>query len=133
MGTTLVKTNGTPKTIADLTSIGEFGVESTDLDTTTLDSPNGYKESIAGMKDAGEITLSGIVKSPDNVEDLLGFAESQALHTWRVMWPDGDKVDFSAYVRSLKFGESTVDGLRTFSSTLRISGKPVLTVSGVSA
>lgn len=134
IGTSLVKTNGTPKTIADLTSIGELGIESGEIDVTTLDSPNNYKEFIAGFKDAGEISLAGIIKSTDNLEDMLAFAEAQSLNTWRITFPDGSKWDFSGFVKMFKTAEITVEGVITFTGSIRISGKPVLTIfGGVSA
>jgi predicted secreted protein len=130
IGTSLVKTNGTPKTIADLTSIGAFGIESGEIDVTTLDSSSSYKEFIAGFKDAGEIALKGYVKSPDNFEDMLGYAEAQTIHSWRIQFPSGAKWDFQGFIKSWKQAESTVDGVEGFEGSLRITGKPTYTVSG---
>ena len=48
MGTTLTKTKSGNEQedlkLANLTSIGEIGVESEEIDATDLDSPNNYKE-----------------------------------------------------------------------------------------
>ena len=136
LGVTLTKTSGTPvRVIADLTSIGEFGVESDEIDVTTLDSTGGYKEYIPGMKDAGEVSIAGIIKSPDSYEDMQALADSQQLNTWRIQFPSGAKWDFTAFVKSMKEGESTVDGVRGFTGSLRISGKPIYSAAslGVSA
>jgi len=131
MGTTLKKiksgTEATDTTIANLTSIGEIGVESEEIDATDLDSPNNYKEFIAGSKDAGEVSLAGNIKNETNVEKMLALAESQSLEDWEVAYPSGAKWTFKAFVKSFKDGEKTVDGLATFSATLRISGKPTYT------
>ena len=131
MGTTLKKiksgTEATDTTIANLTSIGEIGVESEEIDATDLDSPNNYKEFIAGSKDAGEVSLAGNIKNETNVEKMLALAESQSLEDWEVAYPSGAKWNFKAFVKSFKDGEKTVDGLATFSATLRISGKPTYT------
>lgn len=133
MGTTLTKKQSGDETedlkIANLTSIGEIGVESEEIDATDLDSPNNYKEFIAGSKDAGEVSLAGNIKDEANVEKMLALAESQSVEEWTVAYPSGAKWVFSAFVKSFKDGEKTTDGLATFTATLRISGKPVYTKS----
>lgn len=133
MGTTLTKTKSGSETedlrIANLTSIGEIGVESEEIDTTDLDSPNNYKEFIAGSKDAGEVSLAGNIKDESNVEKMLALAESQSVEEWTVEYPSGATWTFRAFVKSFKDGEKTTDGLATFTATLRVSGKPVYTKS----
>ena len=133
MGTTLNKTkSGSEQSdlkIANLTSIGEIGVESEEIDATDLDSPDNYKEFIAGSKDAGEVSLAGNIKDESNVEKMLALAESQSVEEWTVNYPSGAKWVFKAFVKSFKDGEKTTDGLATFTATLRISGKPVYTKS----
>ena len=99
-------------TIANLTSIGEIGVESEEIDTTDLDSPDNYKEFIAGSKDAGEVSLAGNIKDESNVEKMLALAESQSVEKWEVTYPSGAKWTFSAFVKSFKDGEKTTDGLQ---------------------
>lgn len=131
MGTTLTKTKSGDETvdlkIANLTSIGEIGVESDEIDATDLDSPDDYKESIAGLKDAGEVSIAGNIKEESNVEKMLALAESRSIEEWTVKYPSGAKWVFKAYVKSFKDGEKNTDGLATFTGTLRISGKPVYT------
>lgn len=133
MGTTLTKIKSGDEDadlkIANLTSIGEIGVESEEIDATDLDSPNNYKEFIAGSKDAGEVSLAGNIKDEANVEKMLALAESQSVEKWTVAYPTGAKWVFNAFVKSFKDGEKTTDGLATFTATLRVSGKPVYTKS----
>ena len=133
MGTTLSKTKSGDETedlrIANLTSIGEIGVESEEIDATDLDSPDNYKEFIAGSKDAGEVSLAGNIKDESNVEKMLALAESQSVEEWTVTYPSKATWKFKAFVKSFKDGEKTTDGLATFTATLRISGKPVYTKS----
>lgn len=131
MGTTLTKKQSGSETtdlkIANLTSIGEIGVESEEIDATDLDSPNGYKEFIAGAKDAGEVSLAGNIKDEASVEAMLSLAESQSIEEWEVKYPSGATWTFSGFVKSFKDGEKTPDGLATFSAAIRISGKPTYT------
>lgn len=127
LGTTLKKTSGTAMTVASLTSIGEIGIESDEIDVTTLDSTGGYKEFIAGFKDAGEVSLAGFVKSEDNMQAMLALAEAQSLETWEIEFPSGSKWTFTGFVKSWKESESTVEGVRGFSGSIRISGQPTYT------
>ena len=131
MGTTLTKMKSGSESadlkIANLTSIGEIGVESEEIDATDLDSPNNYKEFIAGSKDAGEVSLAGNIKDEANVEKMLALAESQSIEEWTVEYPSGAKWTFNGFVKSFKDGEKTPDGLATFSASIRISGKPTYT------
>jgi predicted secreted protein len=131
LGTTLTKTMSGSEiadlVIADLTSIGEVGLESDEVDVTTLDSTGGYKEFIAGFKDAGEVSLEGIIKSEDAMEDMLALAESQAVEEWTVETPNGSTWVFDGFVKSFKEGEATVEGVRTFTGSIRISGQPAYT------
>ena len=133
MGTTLKKVKSGSEAedtvIANLTSIGEIGVESEEIDATDLDSPENYKEFIPGSKDAGEVALAGNIKDETNVEKMLALAESQSIESWEVAYPSGAKWTFSAFVKSFKDGEKTPDGLASFSASLRISGKPTYTKS----
>ncbi len=133
MGTTLTKGKSGDELedlkIANLTSIGEIGVESEEIDATDLDSPDNYKEFIAGSKDAGEVSIAGNIKDESNVEKMLALAESQSIEKWTVTYPSGAKWVFNAFVKSFKDGEKTTDGLATFTASLRISGKPVYTKS----
>ena len=133
MGTTLTKGKSGDELedlkIANLTSIGEIGVESEEIDATDLDSPDNYKEFIAGSKDAGEVSIAGNIKDESNVEKMLALAESQSIEKWTVTYTSGAKWVFNAFVKSFKDGEKTTDGLATFTASLRISGKPVYTKS----
>lgn len=129
MGTTLTKKQSGNETgdlkIANLTSIGEIGVESEEIDATDHDSPDNYKEFIPGTKDAGEVSLAGNIKDESNVEKMLALAESQSMEDWIVTYPSGATWTFKGFLKSFKDGEKTPDGLATFSATIRISGKPV--------
>lgn len=133
MGTTLTKTMSGSETedlvVANLTSIGEIGLESEEIDTTDLDSPNDFKEFIAGSKDAGEVGIGGNIKTEANVETMLALANSRSVEEWTVTYPSGATWVFNAFVKSFKDGEKTVEGLATFSATLRVTGAPVYTAS----
>jgi len=134
MGTKLYHVDGeTEAPIADLTSIGEIGVESDEIDVTTLDSTGGFKEYIAGFLDAGEVPLAGKIKSESNMEDMLALALAQTVESWKVEFPGGSTWEFEGFVKSWKEGESTVEGVREFNGSLRITGAPDYTAATPSA
>jgi predicted secreted protein len=137
LGTTLTKTKSGSESadtlIGNLTSIGEIGIESDEIDVTTLDSTGGYKEFIAGFKDAGEVSLAGIIKSETAFNAMVVLAGSQAIEEWTIETPSGSTWEFDAFVKSFKESEATVDGVRGFSGSLRVSGEPTYTSVVVSA
>ena len=49
------------------------------------------------------------------------------MQEWIVTYPSGAKWQFKGFIKSFKDGEKTVDGLATFSATIRVSGKPTFT------
>ena len=136
LGTTLTKkksgSESTDLVISGLTSIGEVGVESDEIDVTTLSSTGGFKEFIAGFKDAGEVSLAGYISDEKQVEALLTLASSQSIEKWTITTPNGATWKFDAFVKSFKESEATIDGVRGFSASLRISGEPVYTEASTS-
>ena len=137
LGTSLTKTKSgaeaTDTVIGNLTSIGEIGIESDEIDVTTLDSSGGYKEFIAGFKDAGEVSLAGILATEVAFNAMVVLAGSQAEEEWTIESDTGSTWVFDAFVKTFKEGEATVDGVREFTGSLRISGAPVYTSFGASA
>ena len=112
-------------TIGALTSIGEISPDSEELDATTLDSTDGYREFLQGFKDSGEVTLSGYYKKTDPGQQELitgygtGYVEDVA-----IAFPDpAGGATFKAYVKSFTLGAADVDGIVGFGATLRISGE----------
>ena len=136
MGTSLTKIKKGDEqsnwVVGSLTSIGEIGVEISEIDITTLDSPDGTKEFMAGDIDAGDCTIAGTIKKKNDeqtVSKMMALIASGSTEKWEVTFPSGAKWAFSAFVKAFKTTEETTDGLIGFSGTLRISGLPVYTPS----
>ena len=125
-------TNGTPvwEQIANLTTIGEIGLESEEIDVTTLDSANDFKEYIGGAKDGGSIDLEGNIVTDAGLTKLYALANSRAIKKFKIEYPKKGTEATAAnwlvagYISSCKDGEKTVDGLLTFSAGIRVSGAP---------
>lgn len=113
--------------LAKLTNIGEIKIETDDIDVTTLDSTGGYKEYIPGFKDAGEVSIEGVITEDSPMETLLGLVSSQKTVNWEIV-PNGvtkgEGWKFSGYIKSFGESEASTDGVRKFTASIRISGEP---------
>lgn len=121
--------------IAELTEIGGVDMSADTIDSTTLDNADGYRTFIQGLKDAGEVSLSGYFNPNDTngqkaVYDLFN---SGVLTAFSIIFPAimGAEWDFNGIVTGFKTGANTEDGI-PFEATIKISGKPSLglTASG---
>ena len=126
---TLVKAGAEPTDtlLAHLTSIGESGGEHEEVDVTTLDSPGGAKEFIAGATDYGSFDVVGNVLDGVQPKAMYDLFKSREVRDWKVATPAGTLLEVEAYISAFKFGEKTVDGLDSFTMTLRVSGEPTYT------
>jgi predicted secreted protein len=83
---TLVKAGAEPTdtVLAALTSIGETGGEHEEVDVTTLDSPGGAKEFIAGATDYGSFDVVGNVIDGEQQSQLYTLFKSRAVREWQI-------------------------------------------------
>ena len=127
-GTTLSR-NGHP--VSELTRIGSPSITVETIDVTNHQSPDGYKEFIAGLMDAGEVPIEGNFISGDTngqiglVNDLNG----KVIQDYAITFPDATTWTFKALVTAFQTGEADVNGKLSFSATLKVSGKPTLGIS----
>ncbi|WP_195990007.1 phage tail tube protein [Clostridium sp. D53t1_180928_C8] len=119
--------------VGGLTEIGGIELSADTLDTTTLDSDGGYRQFIGGFKDAGEVSLSGYLEitSTDGQKKMYDAFESGAEQNFAIEFPEsiGAKWTFKGIVTGFSTGAS-LDDLISFGSTIKVSGKPTLTVKG---
>ncbi len=131
MGTTLTMKKAGDETedtlIAHLTSIGEVNGEREEIDVTTLDSPNGAKEFIAGVVDFGSFDIAGNIIDGVQVAALYDVFNGQENRDFEIVTPSGTKLALNGYFSAFGFGEKTTDGLDTFKATVRVSGAPTYT------
>lgn len=124
MGTTLRCTADNAETvIGTLRSISEIRLDSEMLDTTTLDSEDGFRTCAQGVRDAGEITVEGYLDSASAGQPLLRTLYlSGAAADFSVCFPDGQKALFTAFVKTVWLGGAQVDEPTGFGAVLRVSG-----------
>lgn len=131
IGTTLTKKKSGSEIadwlIGSLLSIGEIKLEIGEEEITTLDSPDRAKEFMPGDLDAGECTITGLIKKEDDeqtVAKFMGMIEGSKVEEWTVTFPSGATWNFDAFVKSFGTNEASVDGKVEYSGSLRITGKP---------
>ena len=119
--------------VGSLTSIGGVSASADTIDVSTLDNENGYKEFVAGLKDGGEVSLSGYFDYADAGQKALYAAfESGEAADCVITFPTAmaAKWTFSGVVTAIETG-AELEGAISFSCTVKVSGKPTLAaVSG---
>lgn len=113
--------------IGGLTSIGDLAPTADEIDVTTLDSPDGYKEFLQGLKDSGELPIAGhhIAADVGQVGIRAGFASGD-VDAVVITFPDNSTASFNAWVKSHRIGGAEVAGAVGFGATLRITGAIVI-------
>ncbi len=119
-------------TIASLTEIGEIGIgEGDDIDITTHQSPDGFREYARGLVDAGEISftgnweaaasqqlpVTGILSGPTSTLAYYKVVFPASLGTWTAR----------GYWKTFKINPQ-LDDTMEFSGSVKISGKPAFVV-----
>lgn len=129
-GTVLAR-NGT--TVAELTNIGSPKLKLDTIDVTTHQSSDKYREYVGSLIDGGELSLEGNFKA-DDTDGQIGLItdlNARTLQTWTITFPasTGTVWSFSALVTAFEIDDAPVDGKFGFKATLKVSGKPTLTVA----
>ena len=116
------------KTVGGLSSIDGISVSSDEVEVTSLDNADGYREYLQGFKDGGEVPLSGFLDGAnDGQDELYTLLESGAVTAMSIVFPAaiGKTWSFNAFVKEFTTSVD-VDGAITFEATVRVSGKPTL-------
>lgn len=131
LGTKLkIGTDVSAVAVAGLTSIGGLELSADTIDVTTLDSDGGYREFIAGFKDAGEVSLEGYLEleAGKGQKDLYDLYESGEVEDFTIEFPNSiGSWQFKGVVTGFSTGASLEDPL-SFSATIKVSGQPTLIV-----
>jgi len=112
--------------IPEITGIPVPATETDYVDVTSLDSPNGYREYIPGLKDAGNLTIPANY-THNGYQTLVAYQNSGDLAHFRVTLapaPDqsaGDVFTFAGYI-TVAVDAGDVGGKVSMSINVRISG-----------
>lgn len=113
--------------IANLTNIGGVDISADDIDATSHDS-DGYREFVQGLKDAGEVSVEGNFDGSASQEALATLLDSGDTVAMTIVFPESVATwSFNGYVKQLGT-EAPFDDKIGFSATIKVTGKPTLTV-----
>lgn len=120
--------------IAELSSVSGLELSADTIETTNLDS-GGWRQFIQGVKDGGEVSISGYFNPGDTngqkaIYDAFGTGTVTA---FKIAFPStlGAEWQFSGIVTGVTTGAEMEDTV-TFEATLKVTGTPALglTASG---
>lgn len=107
------------------------------VEVTNLDSPNGYREYIKGLRDAGELSVPANY-TPDGYEQQISDSEEAGAIYYRVTMPPspsqlaGDRFTFRGFPTPSLSGDD-IGGVVEMTVNLRITGDPVRTAGVANA
>ena len=123
---TVLKVNN--KTVGGLKSIGGIEITADQHDVTALDSTGGFREFLAGFRDAGEVSCSGYLDGADEgQEEIYNLVQSGETKACQIIFPSkiGKTWSFNAVV--IKYAtDIDLDDAIKFDMTLKVSGQPTL-------
>jgi predicted secreted protein len=113
--------------VAELNSINGLDLSADTIETTNLDSVDGYRTFMQGMKDGGEVSLAGAFNAGDTNGQVAIYNafNSGALIPYTVLFPFGASWTFNGIVTGVSTGAELEDGV-SFEATIKVSGKPSL-------
>lgn len=128
-GTTLTRAGNA---IAQITSITPPNLSADAIDVTAMDSSDGYREFIQGLRDGGEVGVEGKFY-PGDTNGQVGLItdfNAGTLQEFVITFPTamGATWTFNAIVTGFE-GDIPMDDGIGFSATLKVSGKPALGVT----
>lgn len=118
--------------IANLTGISGPNLSADTIDVTTHDSADGFREFIGGLKDGGEISLEGNFTDAAAANVLITlFSSGEVTSGATLTVPSTDTsgtaiLTFDGIVTGYEI-DAPHDDKITFSATIKVTGKPVLT------
>jgi len=127
-GTTLEKG---ATAIAELTAIGGPTISADTLDVTSHDSPDGYREFLQGLRNAGEISIEGnFIPGNAGQVALTTDLNDGSSDAYTITFPTAMATTwtFSAIVTAFDT-DAPFDAKASFRATLKITGKATLNVT----
>lgn len=121
------------QSVAALSAINGIEVSIDTVDVTTHDSPDAYREFIAGLLDAGEVGLEGYYEPTDSTGQyaMMTDMNARAVRQCVITFPSstGTTWTFNGLITNLKIGDNPVDGAIPFAATIKVSGKPTFAIA----
>lgn len=111
------------ETVAEVKNVTPPGISRDLPDATHMQSPDGYREFILGLKDGGEISLELNFTEASVATMMAEFAKSE-MSQCRIVLPTGATWEATVGLSGFE-SEDPVDDIVTATATFKVSGKPV--------
>jgi predicted secreted protein len=115
--------------IAELTSISGVELSADTIETTALDTADGYRTFAQGLKDGGEVSISGYFNPGTGTgqQDLLTAFENGTADTYTIDFPPAIGYNWTFQGIVTKFATNAeLEDLISFEATFKVTGKPTL-------
>lgn len=116
-------------TVLEVTDISGPGLSADSVELTSHDSASKFREFMAGLVDAGEISFTvnwqPAATTHGNTAGLLYVAQNRLTRLWQLIWPDSGTTTygFYAFITSLS-PNAPIDDKLSADITIKITGKP---------
>ena len=113
--------------IAELTNISGPSWSVDTIDVSSHDSADAHREYVAGLIDAGEVSIEGNVTTNAEFKALLDLLVSRTEDSFTIKYPTGtvNDLDFDGVMTALNPG-APHDGKLGFNASIKVSGKVTL-------
>lgn len=108
--------------LGELISVNPSGIEVSDIDISTMSSTDKWRTFVAGIRNAGELTVE-IVFDAAEYTKLIAQLSLSTIYTWTVTLPDTSTFICTGFVKTLG-GASPHDDKITQSLTIKLTGTP---------
>lgn len=115
-------------TLAEVTAITPPSMARDSIDASHEQSPEAWREFIAGMKDGGEVQIEMNFIAASNAVTMAAefdLAASAASKNRRILFPDGSNWEFTAFCTGYE-PDAPMDDKMGATATFKVTGKPVL-------
>jgi predicted secreted protein len=110
--------------IAEVVSVTPPQLSKDTPDATHMSSPDGYREFIAGLRDAGEASLElNYLPTEATQVTLRTDFDSDVAGNYRMTFPDASSIAFTGFVTALS-PAVPLDDKMALSVTIKVTGKP---------
>lgn len=117
-------------TLGEVSNITPPNMQRDSIDASHGQSPDGWREFIAGLKDGGELSLEmNFVPGGAGAAALmaeLNLSAAAAVKNRRILFPDGSYFEAQAFLTGFE-PDAPIDDKMAATATFKISGAPVLT------
>jgi len=114
---------GTYDNVAEVTRVKLPNYSRDAVDATNMDSPNTFREYVAGLMDAGEVSID--LNYIPSASDAIIAAMVAGRGDFKITLPNSVQFLFSAIVTSFE-PDAPIDDKMSATATFKITGKPTL-------